>query len=125
MRKNRVALVGCAAAATAALSACTGEPTPTMRTFDTPQALGEAGKVAASNGKGSCGLRTDDFAASCRISTADAEEVAYVMVPEGIFVRIPEGRAPQPDKPWLKLDPDDPDNALGQAMAGVAVHIRD
>ncbi|MDQ2585265.1 hypothetical protein [Saccharothrix yanglingensis] len=138
MRKNRVALVGCAAVATAALSACTGEPTPTMRTFDTPQALGEASKVAAeakgwvtvdldlaTNGRGSCGLRTDDFAASCRISIADAEEVAYVMVPEGIFVRIPEGRAPQPDKPWLKLDPDDPDNALGQAMAGVAVHIRD
>ncbi|MGM1065011.1 hypothetical protein, partial [Saccharothrix sp. Mg75] len=141
MRQNRVALVGCAAVVTAALSACTGEPAPpapAAKTFDTPQALGEASLVAAeakgsvtvdldlaTNGKGSCGLRTDDFAASCRISTADADEVAYVMVPDGIYVRIPAGQAPQPDKPWLKLDPDDPANALGRAMAAVAVHIRD
>ncbi|WP_158842145.1 hypothetical protein [Saccharothrix deserti] len=138
MRKNRVAAAGFAVVVSAALSACTDDPSSTMRTFDTPQALAEANRVAAearrsvtvdldlaTNGKGSCGLRTDDFAASCRISTADADAVAYVMVPDGIFVRIPQGQAPQPDKPWLKLDPDDPDNALGRAMADVAVHIRD
>ncbi|ONI85038.1 hypothetical protein ALI22I_31860 [Saccharothrix sp. ALI-22-I] len=138
MRHNRVAAAGFAVVVSAALSACTGAPSSTMRTFDTPQALAEANRVAAearrsvtvdldlaTNGKGSCALRTDDFAASCRISTADADEVAYVMVPDGIFVRIPQGQAPQPDKPWLKLVPDDPDNALGRAMADVAVHIRD
>ncbi|MEU4745499.1 hypothetical protein AB0G02_34245 [Actinosynnema sp. NPDC023658] len=138
MRRNRAAVAGFAVVVSAALSACTGEPTSTMRSFDTPQALAEANRVAvegrksvtvdldlATNGKGSCGLRTDDFAASCRISIADAEEVAYVMVPAGIFVRIPQGQAPQPDKPWLRIDPDDPDNELSRAMADVAVHIRD
>lgn len=138
MRKNRVALAGFAVVVSAALSACTDEPASTMKTFDSPQALAEANRVAAqdegsvtvdldlaTNGKGSCGLRTEDFAVSCRISIADAEEVAYVMVPDGIFVRIPQGQAPQPDRPWLKIDPDDPDNPLGRAMADVAVHIRD
>lgn len=138
MRKNRVAAAGFAALVSAALTACADDPSSTMRTFDTPQALAEANRVAAegrgsvtvdldlaTNGKGSCGLRTDDFAASCRISIADAEEVAYVMVPDGIFVRIPQGQAPRPDKPWLKIDPDDPTNALARAMADVAVHIRD
>ncbi len=138
MRKNRVAAAGFAVVVSAALSACADGPSSTMRTFDTPQALAEASRVAAegkgsvtvdldlaTNGRGSCGLRTDDFAASCRISIADAEEVAYVMLPDGIFVRIPQGQAPQPDKPWLRIDPDDPDNALARAMADVAVHIRD
>ncbi|MFE9746499.1 hypothetical protein ACFYOT_16490 [Saccharothrix saharensis] len=138
MRSNRVAAAGFAVVVSAALTACTDDPSSTMRTFDTPQALAEANLVAAqgkgsvtvdldlaTDGKGSCGVRTDDFAASCRISIADAEEVAYVMVPDGIFVRIPQGQAPQPDKPWLRIDPDDPDNALARAMAEVAVHIRD
>ncbi|KOX23684.1 hypothetical protein ADK67_20100 [Saccharothrix sp. NRRL B-16348] len=138
MRSNRVAAAGFAVVVSVVLSACADDPSSTMRTFDTPQALAEANRVAAegkgsvtvdldlaTNGKGSCGLRTDDFAASCRISIADAEEVAYVMVPDGIFVRIPQGQAPQPDKPWLRIDPDDPDNALARAMADVAVHIRD
>ena len=138
MRSNRVAAAGFAVVVCAALSACADDPSSTMRTFDTPQALAEANRVAAegrgsvtvdvdlaTNGKGSCGVRTDAFAASCRISIADAEEVVYVMVPDGIFVRIPQGQAPQPDKPWLRVDPDDPDNALARAMADVAVHIRD
>ncbi|MFD0201138.1 MULTISPECIES: hypothetical protein [Saccharothrix] len=138
MRSNRVAAAGFAVVVSAVLSACADDPSSAMRTFDTPQALAEANRVAAegkgsvtvdldlaTNGKGSCGLRTDDFAASCRISIADAEEVAYVMVPDGIFVRIPAGQAPQPDKPWLRIDPDDPDNPLGRAMAEVAVRIRD
>ncbi|MCE6998874.1 hypothetical protein LZG04_29345 [Saccharothrix sp. S26] len=138
MRSNRVAAAGFAAVAAVALSACADDPSSTMRTFDTPQALAEANRVAAegqgsvtvdvdlaANGKGSCGVRTGDFAASCRISIADAEEVAYVMVPDGIFVRIPRGQAPEPAKPWLRVDPDDPDNALARAMAEVAVHIRD
>ncbi|MEU7530884.1 hypothetical protein AB0A74_34490 [Saccharothrix sp. NPDC042600] len=136
MRAHRVVL---AALAAASLSACSGESASSgLRTFDSPQALAEANRVAAegkrsvtvdldlaTNGKGSCGLRTDDYAAACEISIADAEKVAYVMVPDGIFVRIPEGQAPQPDKPWLKLDPADTRNPLGQAMADVAVHIRD
>ncbi|MFJ6677098.1 hypothetical protein ACIQMJ_38865 [Actinosynnema sp. NPDC091369] len=138
MRSNRVAAAGFAVVVSAALTACADDPSSTMRTFDTPQALAEATRVAAeikgsvtvdldlaTNGRGSCGVRTADFAASCRISIADAEEVAYVMVPDGIFVRIPTGQAPQPDKPWLRIDPDDPDNALARAMADVAVHIRD
>jgi hypothetical protein len=138
MRSNRVAAAGFAVVVSAALAACADDPSSAMRTFDTPQALAEANRVAAegkgsvtvdldlaTNGKGSCGVRTEDFAASCRISIADADEVAYVMVPDGIFVRIPQGQAPQPDKPWLRIDPDDPDNALSRAMADVAVHIRD
>lgn len=138
MRKNRVALVCFAAAVSAALPACTDDPPPAMRAFDTPQALAEANLVAAgarqsvtvdldlaTNGRGSCGLRTGDFAASCRIAVAGAEEVAYVMVPDGIFVRIPQAQAPRPDKPWLRLDPADPANALSRAMADVAVHLRD
>lgn len=136
MRAHRVVL---AALAAASLSACTGGPAASgPRTFDSPQALAEANRVAAegkrtvtvdldlaTSGKGSCGLRTDDYSASCEISIADAEKVAYVMVPDGIFVRIPDGQAPQPDKPWLKLDPADTRNPLGQAMAEVAVHVRD
>ncbi|MFI9008338.1 hypothetical protein ACIGNX_14025 [Actinosynnema sp. NPDC053489] len=140
MRQHRAAAAGIAVAVSAALSACTGTPPPasSVRAFDTPQALAEANQVAAerkgsvtvdldlaTNGKGSCGLRTTDYAASCRISIAGAEEVAYVMVPEGIFVRIPRGQAPQPDRPWLRVDPEDPANALGRAMADVAVHVRD
>ncbi|XVS67177.1 hypothetical protein ACQPYE_14285 [Actinosynnema sp. CA-299493] len=138
MRKNRVAAAGFAVVVSAALTACADDPSSAMRTFDTPQALAEANRVAAegkgsvtvdldlaTNGKGSCGLRTDDFAASCRIAIADAEEVSYVMVPDGIFVRIPRGQAPQPAKPWLRIDPDDPTNALARAMADVAVRIRD
>ncbi|MEJ2856724.1 MULTISPECIES: hypothetical protein [unclassified Saccharothrix] len=137
MRAHRVVL---AALAAASLSACTGGPAASsgLRTFDSPQALAEANRVAAegkgtvtvdldlaTSGKGSCGLRTDDYSASCEISLADAEKVSYVMVPDAIFVRIPDGQAPQPDKPWLKLDPADTRNPLGQAMANVAVHIRD
>ncbi|WP_309110772.1 hypothetical protein [Saccharothrix sp.] len=136
MRAHRVVL---AALAAASLSACSGGSSSSgMRTFDSPQALAEANRVAAegkqsvtvdldlaTNGKGSCGLRTADYSAACEISVADAEKVAYVMVPDGIFVRIPDGQAPQPDKPWLKLDPADTRNPLGQAMADVAVHIRD
>lgn len=138
MRSNRVAAAGFVVVVSAALSGCADDPSSAMRTFDTPQALAEANRVAAegkgsvtvdldlaTNGKGSCGVRTGDFAASCRISVADAGEVAYVMVPDGIFVRIPPDQAPRPDKPWLRVDPDDPDNALARAMADVAVHIRD
>ncbi|NUT52292.1 MAG: hypothetical protein HOV94_34105 [Saccharothrix sp.] len=139
MRRNRVAAaVGFAAVLSAVLSACTEEPAPTARTFDTPQALAEANRVAAeakrsvtvdvdlaTGGKGSCGLRTEDFAASCRISVAGALEVAYVMVPDGIFMRVPQGPATRADKPWLRIDPDDPDSALARAMGGVAVRVRD
>ncbi|QFZ21848.1 hypothetical protein [Saccharothrix syringae] len=138
MRTNRVALVGLAAAALAAVPACTAEPEPAMRSFDTPQALAEATRVAAeakrsvvvdldlsAAGRGTCELRTTDFAASCRLAPGDAEEVAYVMVPDALFVRIPQGQAPQPDKPWLRLDPNDANDPLGQAMAEVAVRLRD
>ncbi|QQQ78934.1 hypothetical protein IOD16_11200 [Saccharothrix sp. 6-C] len=138
MRGNRVAAAGLVVVASVALTACTDGPPSTMRTFDTPQALAEANRVAAeregsvtvdldlaSSGKGSCEVRTDDFAASCRISVADASEVSYVMVPDGIFVRIPRARTPQPDRSWLRIDPDDPTNALARAMADVAVRVRD
>ncbi|MEV8444184.1 hypothetical protein AB0425_43000 [Actinosynnema sp. NPDC051121] len=138
MRSNRVAAAGFAVVVSAALSACTDEPPSAVRTFDTPQALAEANRVAAegegsvtvdldlaTKGKGSCAVRTEDFAASCRISIASAAEVAYVMVPDGIFVRIPQGQAARPAKPWLRIDPDDPDNALARAMADVAVRVRD
>lgn len=137
MRSTRVAAAGFAVVVSAALSACVDEPSSAMRTFDTPQALAEANRVAAevegsvtvdldlaADGKGSCGVRTEDFAASCRISIAGAE-VAYVMVPDGIFVRIPQGRAQRLAKPWLRIDPDDPDSALARAMADVAVRVRD
>lgn len=138
MRPNRVALVGFAAVA---LAACTAEPEPTgptTRTFDTPQALAEANLVAArakgsvvvdvdlsAVGRGSCELRTGDFAAACRLTPGDGEEVAYVLAPDAMFVRIPRGQAPQPDRPWLRLDPEDPDNPLVRAMAEVAVRLRD
>jgi hypothetical protein len=142
MRAKRVALVGLvaasAAALPAALSACTGEREAAMRSFDTPQALAEANRVAAgarrsvvvdvdlgASGRGTCELRTSDFAATCRLAPGDADEVTYVMVPEALFVRIPQGQAPQPERPWLRLDPADPDNPLVRAMADVAVRLRD
>ncbi|MFD7658436.1 hypothetical protein ACFV4N_31060 [Actinosynnema sp. NPDC059797] len=139
MRAKRVAAAGLACAAlSGSLSACTAGPEPAMRSFDTPQALAEANLVAAgakrsvvvdldlgASGRGTCELRTGDFAASCRLAPGDTEEVSYVMVPDALFVRIPPGRAPEPDRPWLRLDPADPDNPLGRAMADVAVRLRD
>ncbi|GAA1290335.1 hypothetical protein [Saccharothrix xinjiangensis] len=136
MRTKRVAAAGLALAALSGpLAACTAEPEPAMRSFDTPQALAEANLVAAEarrsvvvdldlgeRGRGTCGLRTSDFAASCRFAPGDAEEVSYVLAPDAVFARIPPGRAPDPGKPWLRLDPDNP---LGRAMADVAVRLRD
>jgi hypothetical protein len=129
MRSNRVAAAGFAVVVSAALAACTDDPPSAMAEANLVAAEGKGSVTVdvdlATDGKGRCDVRTADFAASCRISIADAEEVAYVMVPDGIFVRIPQGQAPQPDKPWLRIDPGDPDNALARAMAEVAVHVRD